>query len=62
MMETREYIVEFSDGLEAEYSANMIAENMWTQCDVEGNEYLLMEFIVDNKTDGHSVQKVDGFT
>ena len=37
MMDTREYIVEFLDGLEAEYSENVIAENMWTQCDVEGN-------------------------
>ena len=37
MMDTREYIVEFPYGLESEYSANVITENMWTQCDVEGN-------------------------
>ena len=35
MMDTCEYIVEFPDGLEAKYSANVIAENMWTQCDVK---------------------------
>ena len=62
MMDTRKYIVEFPDGLEAEYSANIIAENMWTQCDVEGNEYQLMESIIDDKMDGHAFQKVDGFT
>ena len=62
MMDTRKYIVELPDGMEAEYSANVIAANMWTKCDVKGNEYLLMESIIDDKTDGHAVQKVDGFT
>ena len=61
-MDTSEYIFEFPDGLEAKYSANVIAENMWDQCDVKGNEYLLMESIIDDKTDGHAVQKVDSFT
>ena len=61
-MDTREYIVELPDGLESKYSANIIAENMWTQCDVKGNEYQLMESIIDDKMDGHAVQKVDGFT
>ena len=40
----------------------MIVENMWNQCDVEGNKYLLMESIIDEKTDGHAVHKVNGFT
>ena len=35
---------------------------MWTHWDVEGNEYLLMEYTINKKTDGHAVQKVDGFT
>ena len=35
---------------------------MWTQCEVEGNKYLLMKSIIEDKTDGHAVQKVDGFT
>ena len=61
MMDTREYIFEFPDGLEAKYSANVIAENMWTQCEVEGNKYLLMKSIIEDKTDGHAVQKVDCF-
>ena len=62
MVDTREYIVELPDGLEAKYSANVIAENMWTQCDVKGNKYLLMESIINNKTDGHTIHKVNGFT
>ena len=62
MIDTCEYIVEFPDVLEAKYLANVIAENMWNQCDVEGNEYLLMGSIINDKTDGHAVQKVDRFT
>ena len=60
ILDTREYVVEFSDGTEAEYSANVIAENMYAQCDFDGNQYLLLEAIVDHKTDGHAVEKADG--
>jgi hypothetical protein len=28
------YAVKFADGAEAEYSANVIYENMWTQCNI----------------------------
>jgi hypothetical protein len=41
-MDTHEYIVEISDGTRAEYAANVIAENMYSQCDSEGQEYLLL--------------------
>jgi hypothetical protein len=37
-----EYIVELPDGTMAEYAANVIAENMYSQCDSEGQEYLLL--------------------
>ena len=43
----------------AEYSASMIAENMFSQCDVSGNQFILMDAIVDHKTDGHAVKKAD---
>jgi hypothetical protein len=39
ILDTRLYTVEFADGTEAEYSANVIAENMWAQCDINGNQY-----------------------
>jgi hypothetical protein len=41
------YEVEFPDGQVAEYSVNIIAENMYTQCDAEGNQYLLLNEIID---------------
>ena len=59
MFDTRQYIIEFPDGAEAEYTANVIAENMYAQCDSEGNQYLLLKGISDHKKDGHAVDKAD---
>jgi hypothetical protein len=36
MLETITYEIEFPDGLSDEYTANVIAENMDAQCDIEG--------------------------
>ena len=51
--------VEFPDGQVAEYSANIIAENMYAQCDSEGNQYLLLEEIVDWRKDDNAVAMED---
>ena len=61
ILDTRTYEVEFPDGHVAEYAANVIAENMWSQCDLEGRQHLLMEAIVDYKTDGHAVAYADRY-
>ena len=57
VLDTCTYEVEFHDGQVAKVGANMIAENMWAQCDLEGNQYRLMDSIVDHKTDGHAIKK-----
>ena len=62
LLDTRSYEVVFPSGDQAEYSANMIAQNMYAQCDSEGNQFLLMESIVDHKSDGHAVETSDMFT
>jgi transposase len=62
ILDSRTYDVEFPDGAEAEYSANVIAENMWSQCDLEGNQYLLLDSIVDHRSDGHAVTRSDMYT
>ena len=59
ILDTRTYEVEFPDGQVTEYAANVIAENMWSQCDIEGNQMLLMQAITDYKTDGHAVAHAD---
>ena len=33
ILDTREYVVKFDDGAEAELSANTLAQNMYAQCD-----------------------------
>ena len=62
ILDTRSYEVVFPSGDQAEYSANMIAQNIYAQCDSEGNQFLLMESIVDHKSDGHAVEISDMFT
>jgi hypothetical protein len=61
MFDTRAYIVEFPDGAEAEYTANLIAENMYAQCNPDGEQFLLLGAITDHKKDGHAVDKADAF-
>jgi hypothetical protein len=55
MLDTITYEIEFPDGHSDEYTANVIEENMYAQCDIEGRQYNLMEGIIDHRTDGHAV-------
>jgi hypothetical protein len=59
ILDTRTYNVEFPDGRSEEYTANVIAENMYAQCDEEGNHFLRLQDIVGHKTDGHAVERAD---
>ena len=59
ILDTRTYKVEFTDGSMAEYSANVIAENMWAQCDLEGNQHLLMDSIVGYRMNAQAVSITD---
>jgi hypothetical protein len=56
VLDTRVYEVEFPDGTILEYLANVIAENMWAQCDLDGQERLLMQAIIDHRKDGNAVR------
>jgi len=44
----RRYTVEFPDGHESAFMANLIAENMYTQSDIYGNHHMLFKAIVDH--------------
>ena len=61
ILDTRTYEVEFPDGQVTEYTANVIAESMYAQCDVEGNEFLLLDSIVDHHKDGDAVKMQDAY-
>ena len=57
VLDTRVYNVEFSYGENAELGANIIAECLYTQCDIEGNQYKHMDQIVDCRKDNNVVCK-----
>jgi len=60
LLDTRKYEVQLSDGTTQEYFANVIAENMFSQTDSEGRQYLLMKEITDHKTDGTAITQANG--
>ena len=61
VLDTRQYVVEFEDGAQEHYAANLIAENMYTQVDKQGKEFALMSEIVDHASDATAIGADDGF-
>ena len=61
LFDTREYIVEITDGKTENYFANVIAENVYSQIDAEGHQYQLLQEIVDHRSDGLGVSRDNGF-
>ena len=49
ILDTRRYEVDYGDGEIAKLTANVIAESMYAQVDLEGNGTLLMNCMVDYK-------------
>ena len=47
ILDIRTYQVEFAGGKVTELTANTIAESMYTQCDADGNKYLLLNLLLD---------------
>ena len=49
MLDTRSYTMEFEDSDVTELTSNLIAEAMYSQCDPDGNQYILLEDIIDHR-------------
>jgi hypothetical protein len=49
ILDTREYTFTFNDGDETVLNANLIAEAMYAQCDLDGNQYVLLDSIIDHR-------------
>lgn len=49
LLDTRQYQVELEDGTNDAYLANIIAENLYLQCDSEGRELLSFKEICDHR-------------
>ncbi len=55
ILDMRLYDMEFLDGEVTLLTANMIAQAMYAQCDINDNEYLLLECFVDIQKDPTSI-------
>ena len=53
--DTRMYQVEFAEDKVTELATNVIAESMYTQCDADGNEYLLLDMLADYCKDNKAI-------
>ena len=53
------YEVEFPRGEITELAANIIEELMYVQCDVNGNEYLLMEAFINHRKNSSALHVED---
>jgi hypothetical protein len=49
ILDTREYTFTFNNGDETVLNANLIAEAMYAQCDPDGNQYVLLDSIIDHR-------------
>ena len=59
MLNSLVYDVEFPDGEIREYSANVIAENMFSQVDANGHQHTLLDSIIDFERTPSAVDKSD---
>jgi hypothetical protein len=46
---------------EAEFAANVIAENMLSICDAEGNQFFMMKHTIDQRKEKSAVAKEDSY-
>ncbi len=56
LLDTREYAVEFRDGHMESVSANLIAQNLYSQLDDEGTRHILLTDIVDHRRDERATE------
>jgi hypothetical protein len=61
LFDTREYDCIFDDGTVERYTANIIAENHYLQCDSDGHSFLVLKEIIDHTKDNSAIPISDGF-
>jgi hypothetical protein len=57
IFDTRIYQVQFPNNRIEEYTANIIAENLYSQVDMEGNQYVIIDEIIDHEFDSTVVPR-----
>ena len=61
LLDTSVYEVEFQDGSVERYNANIIAEHIYAQVDDDGYTKMLVDEIIDHRSNEHAISKADGF-
>ena len=61
MLDSRMYEVEYADGSTEAITANLIAENLYSQVDSEGRSHTVIREIVDHRKNGHAIAISDGY-
>ena len=61
LFDSRTYEVKFPGGLIHEFTANIVAANLYAKVDDDGNNFLLVKQIVGHRKNGDAVPKEDGF-
>ncbi len=51
ILDTWEYVVQFPDGTQKLYMANVIAENLYSQVDSEGHSFAVLQEIIGHEKD-----------
>jgi hypothetical protein len=59
ILDTHSYIIDFDDGDWTKLNANLIAESLFSQCDPDGNQYVLLDEIVDHHRLPTAIQLAD---
>ncbi|KAI2494625.1 Reverse transcriptase (RNA-dependent DNA polymerase) [Fragilaria crotonensis] len=61
LLDTREYLVCFEDGTEDTYTANLIAECLYSQIDDAGRRLQVMKEIIDHEKGRHALNEEDAY-
>ena len=62
MLDIQQYKIEYDDGTTDAYFANIITENLYSQVDDEGHQYLVIHEISDHRKNVTALSVADGFT
>ena len=61
ILNTAVYDVQFPDGATKQYAANTIAENLYSQVDLDGHVHLMIDSIVDHRKTGEAVKRANQY-
>jgi hypothetical protein len=59
MLDTRSYVVHFDNGDQTKLTANMIAESLYSQCDPNVHEFILLDEIVNHRRTDTAIKLAD---